>query len=80
MDAPAYVLFAAIPFWNIFVLFTGSKVYIQPRPLLLEQIDLKRLVDAWMLQRFKSIIADQMPIKRDNIVLCQLAPEQVSIA
>jgi len=32
-----------------------------------------------MLQRFKSIIADQMPIKRDNIVLCQLAPEQVRV-
>ena len=32
-----------------------------------------------MLHLFKSIITGQMPIKRDNIVLCQLAPEQVRI-
>ena len=33
----------------------------------------------WMLQRFKTIIADQMPKKRDNIVICRLAAEQEEV-
>ena len=37
---------------------------------------LRRLIDAWMLQRFKTIIADQLPRKDDNIVFCALAPKQ----
>ena len=43
------------------------------------QRELKEMMDLWMLQRFKSIIADQMPKKRDNIVFCRLAAEQEEV-
>ena len=43
------------------------------------QAELKDMMDLWMLQRFKSIIADQMPKKRDNIVFCRLAAEQEEV-
>ena len=46
---------------------------------LMTQKQIKALMDRWMLQRFKSIIADQMPLKRDNIVFCRLAPEQEEV-
>ena len=36
----------------------------------------KGLLDAWMLQRFKKILGDQLPKKQDNIVFCKLASEQ----
>jgi DNA excision repair protein ERCC-6 len=42
------------------------------------QASLKLLLDRWMLQRFKSIIAHQMPRKIDQIILCKLAPAQAS--
>lgn len=45
----------------------------------MRQLELKGLMDQWMLQRFKSIIADQMPTKHDNIVFCRLAPEQEEV-
>ena len=41
-----------------------------------KQQQLKKMIDAWMLQRFKTIIKDQMPNKEDNIVFCKLASEQ----
>lgn len=41
-----------------------------------KQVQLKELIDRWMLQRLKNIIAHQMPKKFDNIVFCRLAPEQ----
>ena len=44
-----------------------------------KQTRLKELIDTWMLQRFKTIIADQMPTKHDNIVICALAPEQSEV-
>ena len=40
------------------------------------QTQLKELMDRWMLQRFKSIISDQLPTKYDNIVLCRLTERQ----
>ena len=40
------------------------------------QVKLKELMDAWMLQRFKTIIKDQMPTKEDKVVFCKLASEQ----
>ena len=43
------------------------------------QKEIKELMDMWMLQRFKTIIADQMPKKRDNIVICRLAAEQEEV-
>ncbi|KAG7668690.1 hypothetical protein KSW81_005448 [Nannochloris sp. 'desiccata'] len=41
------------------------------------QIELQELLRPLMLRRTKSIIAHQMPRKRDNIVFCQLAPLQM---
>ena len=43
------------------------------------QKELKKLLDEWMLQRFKSIIAHEMPKKRDHIVFCRLAAEQEEV-
>tara|TARA_B100000795_G_scaffold220341_1_gene174807 strand:+ start:76 stop:474 length:399 start_codon:yes stop_codon:yes gene_type:complete len=40
------------------------------------QKQIKDLTDEWMLQRFKTLIQDQMPNKEDNIVFCKLASEQ----
>ena len=40
------------------------------------QGQVKSLMDCWMLQRFKTLIKDQMPNKEDNIVFCKLASEQ----
>ena len=40
------------------------------------QKQIKELTDKWMLQRFKTLIQDQMPNKEDNIVFCKLASEQ----
>ena len=40
------------------------------------QKQVKALMDEWMLQRFKTLIQDQMPNKEDNIVFCKLASEQ----
>ena len=44
-----------------------------------KQTALKNLMDQWMLQRFKSVIADQMPCKFDNVVFCRLAAEQEEV-
>jgi len=41
------------------------------------QIQLQDLLRPLMLRRTKSIIAHQMPRKKDNIVFCQLAPLQL---
>ena len=46
---------------------------------LMTQKQIKGLMDQWMLQRFKSIIADQMPKKSDLIVFCRLAAEQEEV-
>ena len=43
------------------------------------QKELKKLLDDWMLQRFKNIIAHEMPEKRDHIVFCRLAAEQEEV-
>jgi SNF2 family DNA or RNA helicase len=43
------------------------------------QDELKTLNEKWMLQRFKSIIAHEMPTKKDHIVFCRLAPEQEAV-
>ena len=37
------------------------------------------MIDAWMIQRFKTIIAHEMPKKRDHIVFCRLAAEQEEV-
>ena len=43
---------------------------------LMRQEQLKALMDKWMLQRFKTVIADQLPKKEDTIVFCEMAPMQ----
>ena len=40
------------------------------------QEQLKGLMDRWMLQRFKTIISDQLPKKEDTIVFCEMAARQ----
>ena len=40
------------------------------------QEQLKALMDRWMLQRFKTIISDQLPKKEDTIVFCEMAARQ----
>ena len=44
-----------------------------------KQSDIKELIDTWMLMRQKSILADQLPQKFDNIVFCRLAAEQEEV-
>jgi SNF2 family DNA or RNA helicase len=41
------------------------------------QIKLQELLRPFMLRRLKSIIAHEMPKKKDNVVFCQLAPLQM---
>ena len=43
------------------------------------QVQLKTLLDSWMLQRFKTLIKDEMPKKEDNVVFCKLASEQQEV-
>jgi SNF2 family DNA or RNA helicase len=50
----------------------------QLRQRVKRQITLQALIQKWMLQRFKTIIAHQMPKKIDQIILCKLAPAQAS--
>jgi hypothetical protein len=41
------------------------------------QTQLNQLVQKWVLRRDKSLIADQLPGKDDNVVFCKLAGMQV---
>lgn len=57
----------------------GMKVHAKDREIAAREVareGLKKVLDRWMLQRRKQVIAAQLPRKVDNIVVCPLEPSQ----